>query len=171
MSPPPTDNPLRANPVFWLIWVLLGAAVIGGLATLAIAVTKADRQLPPTYHWEGELLDRDFALARAAAAHGIEVTLATNAAAGQCSATLRNAPDDPQALNVLFANSSDPGLDRVLRLARVAAGEYRGACAPLPAGRWRVALEDAAGQWAIRVQVTGSLDLLELRARNPEGKS
>ena len=38
-----------------------------------------------------------------------------------------------------------PGLDRVLLLPRVAPGEYRGACAPLPRGRWRVALEDAAG--------------------------
>lgn len=169
MSPPPADSPLRANPVFWLIWVLLGAAVIGGLATLAIAVTKADRQLPPTYHWEGEHLDRDFDLARAAAEHGIEVTFATDAVAGHCSATLRNAPGDPLALTMLFANGSDPGLDRVLRLARVALGEYRAACAPLPQGRWRVALEDDAGQWSIRAQLAGDLDRLELRARDPEG--
>ena len=46
MNPP--DNPLRDNPVFWLIWLLLGAAVIGGLATLAIALRHADRQLPAT---------------------------------------------------------------------------------------------------------------------------
>ena len=170
MSTPP-DNPLRGNPVFWLIWGLLGAAVIGGLATLAIALTNADRQLPATYHWEGEHLDRDFALARVAAAHGIEVTFATDAAAGQCSATLRNAPGDPQALTVLFANGSDPGLDRVLLLARVAAGEYRGACSPLPEGRWRLALEDDAGQWSIRGQLGSGLDRLELRARNPDGTS
>ena len=168
MIRPPTDNPLRANPVFWLIWVLLGAAVIGGLATLAIAVTKADHQLPANYHVEGKKLDRDFALARAAAEHGIEVTLDAHTV-GECSATLRNAPGDPQALTVLFANSSDPGLDRVLLLARVASGEYRGECTPLPVGRWRVALEDAAGQWSIRAQIVGGLERLELRARNPEG--
>ena len=45
-----TDSPLRANPVFWLIWALLGAAVLGGFATLAIALRSADRQLPATYH-------------------------------------------------------------------------------------------------------------------------
>ena len=165
-----SDSPLRANPVFWLMWMLLGAAVLGGFATLAIALRSADRQLPATYHWEGEHLDRDFALARVAAAHGIEVTFATQAG-GQCSATLRHAPGDPQALTMLFANGSDPGLDRVLRLARVAAGEYRGACAPLPEGRWRVALGDDAGQWSIRAQLSGGLDRLELRARNPDGSS
>jgi len=163
------DNPLRANPVFWLIWVLLGAAVIGGLATLAIALRHADRQLPANYHWEGERLDRDFALARVAAAHGIEVTLVADVAAGQCAATLRNAPGEPQRLTVLFANTADPGLDRVLLLTRVAAGEYRGACAPLPQGRWRVALEDDAGQWSIRAQHAGGLERLHLRARHPGG--
>ena len=167
MNTASTDNPLRANPVFWLIWVLLGAAVIGGLATLAIALRHADRQLPATYHWEGERLDHDFALARAAAAHGIEVTLTH--AAGQCTATLRNAPGDPQRLTALFANTADPGLDRVILLSRVAAGEYRGACTPLPDGRWRVALEDDAGQWSIRAQHAGGLERLELSARHPGG--
>ena len=47
------------------MWVLLGAAVIASLATLAIALRDADRPLPAAYHWEGEHLDRDFALARA----------------------------------------------------------------------------------------------------------
>jgi hypothetical protein len=169
VNTPPTDNPLRANPVFWLIWILLGAAVLGGLATLAIALRNADRQLPDAYHWEGEHLERDFALARVAADHGIEVTLATTPVSGQCAASLRHAPGDPQALTVLFASTSDPGRDRVLRLARVAPGEYLGACTPLPAGRWRVAIEDDAGQWSIRATAIDSFEKLELRARNPEG--
>jgi uncharacterized protein len=162
-----TESPLRANPVFWLIWVLLGSAVVAGLTTLAIAMRSADRPLPAVYHWEGEHLDRDFAQARVAATHGIEVTLVANP--GDCSATLRNAPSDPEALSLLFASGADAGLDRVLHLPRVAPGQYRGACAPLPAGRWRVSLEDSAGQWALRGQVHGSFHRLELRARNPEG--
>jgi hypothetical protein len=166
-----TESPLRDNPVFWLIWLLLGAAVIGGLATLVIALRFADRQLPASYHWEGERIDRDFALAQAAAVHGIEVTILADTAAAQCAATLRHAPGDPQRLTLLFANTADPGLDRVLLLTRVAAGEYRGACAPLPEGRWRVALEDDAGQWSIRAQHAGGLERLELRARHPAGAS
>jgi hypothetical protein len=162
-----TESPLRANPVFWLIWLLPAAAVVAGLTTLGIALRNADHPLPPEYHWEGERLDRDFAQARVAAAHGIEVTFVANQAG--CSATLRHSPSDPEALSLLFANAANPDLDRALRLPRVAPGEYRGGCEALPAGRWRVSLEDAAGEWAIRTQVSGKVDRLELRARNPEG--
>ena len=67
---------MRANPVLWFVWALLGATVIAGLTTLAIALREADRELPASYHWEGELLDRDFARMRTAASHGIEAHLA-----------------------------------------------------------------------------------------------
>jgi len=162
-----TELPLRANPVFWLIWLLPASAVVAGLTTLGIALRNADLPLPAEYHWEGERLDHDFAQARFAATHGIEVTFVVNQAG--CSATLRNAPADPEALSMLFANAANADLDRVLRLPRVAPGEYRAACAALPAGSWRVSIEDAAGQWAIRTQVSGRIDRLQLRARNPEG--
>jgi hypothetical protein len=164
-SPVPADQ-FRSNPVFWVMWLLPAAAVVAGLATLVIALRHADPALPAAYHWEGEHLDQDFAQQRLAASHGIEVDLDT--AGGQCSATLRQAPDDPASLTLMFTHSSDAGLDRVVLLRRTQPGQYRGACAPLPAGRWRVALEDAAGAWAIRARFDGSRERLVLRARAPE---
>ena len=157
----------RANPVFWLMWLLPGSAVIGGLATLGIALRSADPPLSADYHWEGEHLDRDFELARNAAAHGTQVEF--RIVDGECIATLRSAPGDPAALTMLFANGADAGLDRVLMLRRVAPGEYRGACPPIPAGHWRVALEDDARTWSIRTQAVGGVERLALRARNPDG--
>ncbi len=165
------DSPFRSNPVFWIMWLLPAAAVVGGFATLFIALRGADRPLPATYHWEGEHLDRDFAQARLAAAHGIEVTVELQPAAGECRATLHNAPDDPSSLTLLLSNVADAGFDRVILLRRDRAGSYHGACAPLPPGRWRVALEDAAGAWAIRTQLTGNSATVELRARDPGGAS
>jgi uncharacterized protein len=162
------DHPLRANPVLWFVCALLGATVIAGLTTLAIAISQADRELPANYHWEGESLDRDFALMRTAAAHGVEVSF--TAAPGQCSAQLKSAPGDAAALNLLFVNASDASLDQAVRLERVAPGVYRGTCRALPDGRWRIALEDDAGQWAIRAQHQGPVHNLRLRARNPEGQ-
>jgi hypothetical protein len=153
----------RANPVFWLMLLLPASAVVGGIATLFIALRGADAPLPAGYHWEGEHLDRDFERARNAAAHGIEVDITI--AAGECVAAVRSTPADAPSLTVLFSNGADPGLDRVVLLNRVAAGEYRGVCAPLPAGRWRVSLQDGAATWAIRAQVAGAVDRLTLRAR------
>src|SRR3954463_16442163 len=167
MNAATVDSPLRRNPVFWIMIGVPAATVVAGLTTLGIALREADPPLPQTYHWEGEHLDRDFAQQRNAAAHGIEVALATNAADGMCTAHVSAAPDDPAALTLLFSNAADPGLDRVVLLKRAAAGEYRGACAPIPSGGWRVALE--AGQWSIRTQLRGGVDHLTLRARDPDG--
>ena len=163
-SPPPSQY--KSNPVFWIMWLLPASAVVGGLVTLAIALRSADRALPASYHWEGEHLDQDFAQQRLAASHGIEVDLAWQAA-GECTATLRHAPDDPATLTLMFTHASDAGLDRVMLLRRSQKGVYGGSCAPLPMGRWRVALE--SGAWAIRTQVSGNRTQLGLRARNPDG--
>jgi hypothetical protein len=167
MNAATVDSPLRRNPVFWIMVLLPALTVVAGLTTLGIALREADPPLPEAYHWEGEHLDRDFAQQRVAAAHGIQVTLETHAADGVCTAQVIAAPDDVDALTLLFSNAADPGLDRVVRLQRVAAGEYRGACAPIPSGRWRVALQ--AGQWSIRTQLVGSVAHLVLRARDPAG--
>jgi uncharacterized protein len=162
-------SPYRANPVFWIMLLLPAAAVVGGLATLFIALRNADHPLPANYHSEGVGLDREFALARAAAAHGIELSFASTGA--ECTATLRNAPDDPESLSLLFTNGVDPGLDRVILLRRARSdgkpGAYRGACAPLPAGRWYVVLQDDAAGWAIRSQLDAAATFT-LRARDPD---
>jgi hypothetical protein len=167
MATAPVDSPLRRNPVFWIVWLIPAATVVAGLTTLGIALRSADHPLPPAYHWEGERLDRDFALARNAATHGIEMTFKLDADALACSAALRKAPDDPATLTLLFTNGSDAGLDRVVLMKRVEAGQYRGTCGPLPAGRWRLAIEDAAGAWALRDEFNGRVDQLELRAHDP----
>jgi hypothetical protein len=157
--------------VFWLMWLLPGSAVVAGLSTLAIALRHGDRTLPVEYHWEGEHLEHDFALARNAAAHGIVVEFVSNAAHGECVATVRSAPNDPASLTLLLTNGAEVGLDRVVYLGRVAAGQYAGRCAAIPAGHWRVSLEDSAGQWSIRTQLTGGMTHLTLRARSPDGGS
>lgn len=160
------DSPFRANPVFWIMLALPAAAVVAGLATLFIALRHADPPLPANYPTEGLHVDRDFALARAAAAHGIE--LSWTITGGECTAMLRNAPDDPATLSLLFTNGADPGLDRVILLRRSQPGAYQGACTALPAGRWRVVLEDQAAGWAIRSQLESGAASFTLRARNPD---
>jgi hypothetical protein len=169
VKPLELDHPLRNNPVLWLIWVLLGSVVIGGFATLVIALRGADRPLPANYHWEGQNLDRDFARAREAAQLGVEVSLVADPVIGTCLASVRSAPGDPATLTLMLTNGSDPGLDRVVLLRRTSKGEYGASCPAIPEGRWRLSLEDPEGKWIIRTQLAGTLGHLELRARSPEG--
>ena len=157
------------NPVYWIMWLLPGSAVVAGLSTLFIALRSGDRPLPETYHWEGARLDADFARARAAAVLGIEVEF--EARAGQCHVAVRHIPRDPAAINVLLTNGNDADLDRRVRLMRVAPDEYLAACAPIALGSWRVAVEDDSATWSVRGAASGNLATLSLRARNPDGSS
>jgi len=157
----------RTNPVYWLMWLLPGCAVVASFVTLFIAVENGDRALPETYHWEGARLDADFARARAAATLGIEIEFESRG--GQCRALVRHVPGEPAALNVLLTNGADAELDRRLRLVRMAPQEYRAACAPIAAGSWRVAVDDDSGAWSIRAVANGALASLALHARDPDG--
>lgn len=159
-----TDKPFKRNPVFWLMFLLPGAAVAASFVTLAIAVAGADRALPPNYHWEGERLDRDFERARRAASLGIRGTLQWNA--GQCVLTLAGGGSDN--LRLMLAHAIDAGLDRVVLLKRASGNEYRAPCADVPAGRWRLSLEDDGAGWSLRQRVD-ALVRVELVARHPEG--
>jgi hypothetical protein len=155
----------RANPVFWLMWALPGIAVVAGLTTLAIAVHGADRPLPEIYHWEGERLDADFARLRAADRLDVRVTF--EAVEGRCVARLAMTDGDPPALNVLLTHSVDANLDRLIKLPRIARGEYAADCPQPPAGRWRVSIDEPSGAWSVRDAIEGSLARIELLARDP----
>ena len=158
---------LRTNPVFWLMWALPGSAVLAGFATLAIALHGADRPLPEAYHWEGERLDTDFARQRAAVTLGVRIVF--EAAGGRCVAHLASSSGDPAALDVLLTHGVDAGLDRALKLPRIAPGEYAADCTALPAGKWRISIDEPAGAWSVRDAVDGRLSRVELRARDPGG--
>jgi hypothetical protein len=159
----------RANPVFWLMWLLPGSAVVAGLSTLAIALHGADRPLPEAYHWEGERLDADFARQRAALRLGVQVTF--DARGGRCHARFSAAGEGPSALNVLLTHGSDAGFDRALRLPRIGPGEYAAPCAPLAAGKWRLSVDDPAGVWGVRAELEGAVAHVEFEARDPGSTS
>ena len=156
------------NPVFVRIWALPAAAVVAGIATLLIALKDADRALTASYHLEGARLDEDFERSRRAAQLGLAASFDLSAGAGQCTVTLAPAVD-ADVLELRLTHGSDAGLDRMLRLTRQDDGVYRSDCASAPLGRWRIALGDAAGSWALRGAADGPLSSFELRARAPEG--
>jgi hypothetical protein len=70
---------------------------------------------------------------------------------------------------VLLTHGIDAAQDRVLKLPRIARGEYAAPCAPLPAARWRISVDEPAGAWSLRGGVEGDLASVELHARDPDG--
>ena len=160
-------SPLKRNPVFWLMWMIPGAAVLAGLGMVAVAMQSADRALPEIYHWEGERLDSDFERARNAARMGVSAAL--EIAGGVCTVRVAGAHGEPNALQLRLTSGSQTRFDRAVTLSRVESSVYRAPCLALQPGRWRVALSDDANTWALRASVDGEFQRLDIEARRPEG--
>jgi hypothetical protein len=156
---------LKRNPVFWLMWMIPGAAVLAGLGMVAVAMQGADRALPELYHWEGAHLDADFERAREAARLGLRGELVI--ANGECRVTLQGA--DASALQLQLTSGLEARLDRRATLVRRADGSWRAPCEALARGKWRLALQDVRGRWALRAQSDRPGEPIELVARAPDG--
>jgi hypothetical protein len=143
-----------ANPVLWIVIALPLIAVAASLASLALAVTRGDAELPASYHWEGDALERDQQRLSTAAQRGISATLAVDGAAQRCIVELHGAA--PPALLLTLTHPTLQGADRHVRLLPVGT-VYAANCAALPAAHWWVQLADEQGQWLLRARVQGAL--------------
>jgi uncharacterized protein len=156
-----------ANPVLWLVITLPLLAVAASLASLALAVSRGDPELPKDYHWEGAGLERDDQRLALAAQLGIGATLGYDPATGRCTVTLRGAA--PEALRLALVHPGDPRADRRLTLAR-AGDSYRGDCAALPPAHWWLELSDDQERWLLRGRTRGGLlQPVPLGAATPPG--
>ncbi|MND03068.1 hypothetical protein D3C83_227070 [compost metagenome] len=61
---------------------------------------------------------------------------------------------EPEALFARLVHATRAGHDQRLRLPRVAPGVYETVLPALAAGRWRIQLEDARGEWRIVKEVS-----------------
>jgi hypothetical protein len=147
-----------ANPVLWLVIALPLLGVAGSIASLALAVTRGDSELPKSYHWEGADLERDRQLQALALRLGIGATIDIDGVAGRCAVALRSgAPGPPPAgLRLVLTHPTDPAADRRVEL-RLEGGRYVAPCAPLPAAHWWLELADDQGRWLLRGRVLGDL--------------
>ena len=88
------------------------------------------------------------------------------------SATVAIIDDDEavlDSLRLLLTHAVDATLDRQVLLRRTSASEFRAACPSLPAGKWRIAVDDDLAGWSLRGRVDGVI-AIELRARDPGGR-
>jgi len=147
-----------ANPVLWLVIALPLLAVVASLASLALAVTRGDPELPKDYHWEGAALDHDQQRLALAASEGITATISYQPDTQRCAIALHGAA--PAQLRLDLVHPTDPRADRRLMLARAGAGgdaTYEADCAGLPAAHWWLEVSDDAGRWMLRGRTAGQL--------------
>ena len=129
----------------WLLMAGPLAVLVAGAVTTWIAFASADGLVADDYYKQGLGINRR--LAREDAAQRLGVSGEVRIEPGKLTVVLRGAA--PEALFVHLAHATRSGHDLRLRLARSMDGVYETDLPALPAGRWRIAIEDPRGAWRL----------------------
>jgi len=138
-------RPWYREPWPWLLMSGPAAVLVAGAATAWIAFASADGLVAEDYYKQGMGINRRLAREEAAQQRGISAALRLDPASIRVE--LQGAA--PEALFVHLAHATRAGHDLRLRLVPGADGVYAAELPPLPAGRWRAAIEDPRGIWRI----------------------
>jgi hypothetical protein len=134
----------------WLLMAGPAAVLVAGAATIWIAFASADGLVAEDYYKQGLGINR--VLAREEAARRQRISAGLRLEPKRIVVELSGAA--PEVLFVHLAHGTRAGHDQRLRLARTHTGSYEAAIDSLPAGRWRIAIEDPRGEWRIVKEVS-----------------
>ena len=142
------------NPVLVLVIALPLLAVAGSLASLALAMTRGDSELPKYYHWEGGALEREQQREARAVQLGISATIEIHPLTQLCVVTLHGAA--PAALRLRLAHPTAAEADRSVALEQHGA-RYTAPCTAPAVAHWWLELADDQEQWLLRGRSQGDL--------------
>ena len=129
----------------WIVMAGPAAVVVAGAATIWIAFASADGLVAEDYYKQGLAINKVLAREEAARNLGLSAQVTRD------EKTLRVAlkGESPPALFAHLVHGTRSGYDQRLRLERKADGTYEAALPEMPAGHWRVSIEDPQGRWRI----------------------
>jgi hypothetical protein len=130
------------------------AVVLAGTVTIWVAVASSDGLVADDYYKRGLMINQ--VLHREEAAARYRVSARVDASPGRIGVRLEGGMQQPEALFVQLAHTTRAGNDLRLRLAYAAPGVYEAGLPPLPAGRWRVSIEDPRGEWRVTGDWSGA---------------
>jgi hypothetical protein len=172
--PPATAHAVRPwyrEPWPWILMAGPAATVAASAVTVWLAVSSADGLVADDYYRRGLAINQD--IRRDQAVRELGITADAEARDGVLRVRLifsRQPPAaDPESLLALLAHATRAGYDQRLRLARIAPGLYEGALPALPAGRWRLTLEDPRREWRLTPTLTLPLGKGEDKGGGEEG--
>jgi hypothetical protein len=131
-----------------LVFLPPAAAVVGGIATLGLALSHPEFEVRDSYYREGLGIYRQSLADQRASALGLAATLALAARAGAVSVDLRH-PFDGDGLRLVLIHPTRAELDREIRLEALDARHFVARVATLPAARWRIELTDRQRTWRL----------------------
>ena len=139
------SKPWYREPWPWILMSGPAAVLVAGAVTIWIAYASADGVVAGDYYKRGLAINQDLQREQRAQQRsiGAEVRLES----GKLKVRLDGAA--PEALFGHLVHATRAGHDQRVRLAKVAPGFYETEMPALPAGRWRIVLEDPKREWRI----------------------
>ena len=138
-------RPWYREPWPWLLMSGPAAVLVAGAITTWIAFRTADGLVAEDYYKQGLAINR--VLKREEAAQRLGLSARVVLSPGRLEVRIDGAP--AEVIFATLAHATRGGHDLRLRLVRSERGVYGAELPPLPAGRWRIALEDPARTWRI----------------------
>jgi hypothetical protein len=140
-------KPWYREPWPWILMAAPAAAIVGGAITIYLAMASADGLVADDYYRQGLAINRE--IRRDQAARDLGIAASVEAFNGVLRVRLEGRAAPPEALFAKLVHATRSGHDLRLRLARVTPGIYEAGLPQLPAGKWRVVLEDPRGEWRV----------------------
>jgi len=183
-------QPWYREPWPWILMAGPAAVIVAGAVTIWLAVSSSDGLVADDYYKRGlainQELRRDQAALDLGLTAGIEarggvlrvrLSWGQSNVSGQLGGTARLSDGKvtltpsaaPEALFAQLVHATRAGHDQRLRLPRVAPGIYETGLPELPAGRWRIVLEDPRGEWRLTPTLTLPLARGEGKGEGKEG--
>lgn len=143
MSAP--SNAWYREPWPWLLMSGPAAVLVACAITTWIAFRTADGLVAEDYYKQGLAINK--VLKREDAARRLGIAARIDIDGGRLWVTLAGAR--PEVIYAHLAHATRAGHDVRLRLVRTPSGDYAADLPPLPAGHWRISLEDPAQTWRV----------------------
>ncbi|HMM77068.1 MAG TPA: FixH family protein [Gammaproteobacteria bacterium] len=144
-------QPWHREPLVWLVIAFPLAAVIGGIATLLLAIHSWDGLVVDDYYKKGLEINKVIARDDAAIAAGFEAKVLLDPDRVTIVLASTHGAALPAGLKVSFIHATRAGLDRSLDLPRDGDGHYSAPMSALPPGHWHVHIETP--EWRIIEQI------------------
>lgn len=129
----------------WLLISGPAAVLMAGAVTTWIAFASADGLVAEDYYKQGMAVNKVLAREQ----HAAQLGLSADFQLTQEKIVVKLHGAAPEALFVHLAHATRAGYDQRLRLAPVQPGVYEAELPELPAGRWRIVVEDPRASWRI----------------------
>jgi hypothetical protein len=134
----------------WLLIALPASAVLGGIATIIIAVNSPNSLVADDYYKQGLAINQLSHRLRAATALGVQGLLRAHGDRLLLELQSDEALALPDSLRLEFAHATRAELDQSIELTRIDNRLYQAPYPPLPPGSWYIRLRSDALNWELR---------------------